>query len=440
MALDLVSNTFRPDTGTVDPKFAPIYDYKPPVDLSVAKNFTSGQPFEAFHKMRENAPVMWHPMEGAAGFWALTGYHDIQKVNKDAKTFSSQMGGILMAYAAGSEGHPLLHRSSLDAMINLDPPYHMQLRREHMAFFVPGFVAELKKKVERKVTALLDDMEKRGPKVDMVESFSAELPLYTLSEILGIPEADRPKVVHWMHYLEAATNTIQEGELGALTPEAIKEFLDNIEDMFAYGQYILKERRKNPQNDLLSAIANVEIDGEVLADEYLDGSWLLIIFAGNDTTRNTLSGTMKLLTENPDQKQKLIDNPDLIPNMVHEAIRVISPVMYMRRTATEDTQIGEQKIGAGEKVLMYFGAGNHDPSVFTDPDRFDVERANAKNHIAFGIGPHVCIGQRVANMQLDAAYRQILSRFPKIHWTGDINIAPNNFVHAISSLGVDLGR
>ena len=439
MALDLVSQTYTPDTGPITPKFDLAYNYAPPLDLSLAKNFVQGQPFDAFRQMRENAPVLWHPIQDATGFWALTKYADIQKVNKDAKTFSSQKGGILMSYAADGQGHPLLHRSSLDAMINLDPPHHMELRREHMAFFVPGFVAELKKKVELKVTELLDEMERLGPKVDMVETFSAELPLYTLSEILGIPEADRPKIVHWMHYLEQATNTIQSGEIGAVTPEMIQEFLTNIDDMFAYGQYILQERRRNPKNDLLSAIANVKIDGEVLADEYLDGSWLLIVFAGNDTTRNSLSGTMKLLADFPEQKQRLIDNPDLIPNMVHEAIRMISPVMYMRRTATTDTEIGGQKIAAGEKAIMYFGAGNRDPEKFTDPDMFDVSRANAKDHIAFGIGPHVCIGQRVANMQLEAAYRQILSRFPKMHWTGEMTIAPNNFVHAISSLGVDLG-
>jgi hypothetical protein len=166
---------------------------------------------------------------------------------------------------------------------------------------------------------------------------------------------------------------------------------------------------------------------------------LLIVFAGNDTTRNSLSGTMKLLTEFPEQKQKLIDDPSRIPNMVHEAIRMVSPVIYMRRTAAEDAEINGQKIAEGEKVVMYYGAANRDPSVFADPDRFDVERANAKDHLAFGMGPHVCLGQRVANMQLEAAYRQILARFPDVEWTGDIDIAPNNFVHAISRLGIDLG-
>jgi cytochrome P450 len=190
---------------------------------------------------------------------------------------------------------------------------------------------------------------------------------------------------------------------------------------------------------LLSAIANAEVDGAKLADEYLDGSWLLIVFAGNDTTRNSISGTMRLLTEFPDAKAELIANPDLIPAMTHEAIRMVSPVIYMRRTATMDTELGGQTIAAGDKVIMFYGAANRDPSVFADPDTFDIHRTNAKEHLAFGIGPHVCLGQRVANMQLDVVYRQMLTRFPNIQWTGEQDILPNSFTHSVGRLMVDLG-
>jgi len=180
------------------------------------------------------------------------------------------------------------------------------------------------------------------------------------------------------------------------------------------------------------------VDGEFLSDEFLDGSWLLIIFAGNDTTRNTLSGAAKLLTEFPDQRRKLAANPDLLGNAANEFIRMVSPVIYMRRTATKDTVLAEQQIAEGEKVIMYYGAANRDPAMFTDPDTLDVARPNADKHIAFGYGPHVCLGKRVAQIQLEEAYRQILARFPDIEWTGEIDIAPNNFVHAIRHLPVRL--
>jgi cytochrome P450 len=206
--------------------------------------------------------------------------------------------------------------------------------------------------------------------------------------------------------------------------------------MFAYGQHMLHKRRHDPQPDLMSAIACAQVDGELLSDEYLDGSWLLIVFAGNDTTRNTLSGAMKLLSEFPDQKAKLIARPDLLGNAADEFIRMVSPVIYMRRTAVKDAEIADQKIAEGEKVIMYYGAANRDAAVFDAPDTLDVARPNANRHIAFGYGPHVCLGKRVAQIQLEEAYRQLLARLPDIEWTGEIDIAPNNFVHAIRKLGV----
>jgi len=440
MGLQLVSETYQEDTPNKGPAHAPVSPLTPPVNLADTEPFVKGQPFDAFKTMREQAPVMWHPIDTLQGFWALTRYDDIREVNLDTKRFSSQKGGILQTYGTGdTPRHPLLHRASLDTMICLDQPHHMQLRMEHMHYFKPGFVAELKAKVDLEVTRLIDEMVKHGPVLDMVEHFSQHLPLFTLCEMLGVPVADRPKFIHWMHFLETAGYRMQQEDLGNVDPAEVMEFLTEVQNMFDYGMDLLKKRRANPQNDLLSAIANVEIDGEKLPDEYLDGSWLLIVFAGNDTTRNSLSGTMKLLTQNPEQKAQLIADPELIPNMVHEAIRMVSPVMYMRRTATQDTEVNGQKIAEGEKLVMYFGAANRDPDVFENPDAFDIHRKNAKDHLAFGIGPHVCIGQRVANMQLEAAYRQLLARFPDAKWTGKEEIAPNNFVHAISSLEIDLG-
>ena len=217
------------------------------------------------------------------------------------------------------------------------------------------------------------------------------------------------------------------------------KFLWNIRQMFRYGQKVLEDRRRNPRDDLLTVIATTEVDGEPMNQSYLDGSWLLIIFAGNDTTRNSLSGTMRLLTQFQDQKQMLLDDPNLVPKMVPEALRLVSPVMYMRRTALAEAEFSGQQIMPGEKVVMYYGAANRDPDVFVDPDRMDMHRNNVEDHLAFGTGPHVCLGQRIANMQLETAYRRILDRFPNIAWTGNQRHAPNNFVNAISHLEVDMG-
>jgi cytochrome P450 len=415
-----------------------MFNYEAPIDLAHFEPFLKGQPFGAFKAMRENAPVCWckEPSEFGGGFWALTRYDDVRAVSLAPQVFSSQKGGILMGYGKPETRHPILHRASLDQMINMDQPIHFELRREHLPFFTPKYVADLKVKVEGKVTHLLDAMAPMG-KCDLVEHLSAELPLFTLSEILGIPEADRPKLVRWMHFLEIAGYIVAEKNFGSIDPNFFGEFMSNVQEMFDYGRETLLKRRADPKPDLLTALAHAKVQGDLLPDEFLDGSWLLIVFAGNDTTRNSISGTMKLLTENPQQKAQVQANLSLLPTMVDEAIRMVSPVMFMRRTATKDTEIRGQKIAEGEKVIMYYGAANRDPSVFADPDRFDPARANGKDHVAFGIGPHVCLGQRVANMQLEAVYRQILTRFPDMRWSGEIDIAPNNFVHAIRKLGVE---
>ncbi len=447
--------------GPPGPAFPRHFDVDPPANLLSLQLFAEGgHPYAAYARMREEAPVCWHPSgdPNEPGFWALTRHADIRAASLDTQTFSSQKGGILIGYGPPEQRHPALFKASVDTMICLDAPAHIQLRKEHMPFFTPAHVAALKVKVDEKVKVLLDEaqaaLEGRAerlaasaglPKgqIDLVEYLSAELPLFTLSEILGVPEADRPKLVDWMHYLEVAGDTMTRLRGGAeMTADDMTffgTFMGKVDEMLSYGRAILQQRRREPQPDLLSAIAHMTVDGELLSDEYLDGSWLLIVFAGNDTTRNSISGTMKLLTENPAAKARVIADPSLLPNMVDEAIRCVTPVIHMRRTATRDTEIGGQKIAEGEKIVMWYGAANRDPAVFADPDVFDVARRNAGEHLAFGMGSHVCIGKRVAQMQLESAYRQILTRMPDLRYAGGIDIAPNNFVVAIRSLPVALG-
>jgi cytochrome P450 len=280
---------------------------------------------------------------------------------------------------------------------------------------------------------------------DLVEKFAQRLPIFTLCEMLGVPPSDRERFISWIHFLEMAQQIAMEQieQLAGLSEPSpqiaafIELFNKNVAEMFEYGRDMLAKRRADPQADLMSAIANAEVEGEKLPGEYLDGAWLLIVFAGNDTTRNSLSGAMKLFTENPEQKALLQADGTLLTNAVHEITRMVSPVIYMRRTATRDVEVDGQMIAAGEKVIMYYGAANRDPAMFADPDRFDIRRANAEKNIAFGHGPHICIGRMTAQLQLEEAYRQIFQRFPDIRWSGEIDIAPNNFVHAVRRLEVE---
>ena len=439
-----ISNEVLVDNGQRLPTYPQRYPSLDGFVLADPSSWTRGQPFDHFKQMRERAPVMWsepsRKQKQLNGFWSVTRYADIKQVELAPDVFSSQRGSMLLALGPREEWKPRqLIDASVNSLINLDAPLHTSLRTQQSSFFFPAYVETLKARVREKVDQLLDNMEAQGPVVDLAKLFSTELPLFTLCEMLGIDEADRPKVVKWMHYLEAASQYLTNPFRAFLAePTLPLRFNAVLREMFAYGAAVMADRRKKPREDLLTAIAHAELDGEPLSQEFLDGSWLLIIFAGNDTTRNSLSGTMRLMSEFPEQRQRIFDDPSLIPRMSQEALRMVSPVMHMRRTATEDTEINGQQIAKDEKVVMWYGAGNRDPEVFPDPDVFDLDRPNVDKHIAFGHGVHKCLGSRIAQMQLSIAYERIFDRFPNIQWTGKQKIAPVVLVHAIASLPVDL--
>ena len=441
--MQLVSDKLVVDSGNLDPTFPQVYPSLSGFQLDNPASWTKGQPFELFKAMREQAPVMWSrpmPKKPVSGFWSVTRYEDIKQVELAPEIFSSQRGSMHLAIPNRSEWKARqLMEASLNSLINLDGALHISLRTQHTPFFYPLFIDTLKARVTEKVDSLLDRLEAKGPVVDFAKLFSLELPLFTLCEMLGIDEEDRPRIAHWMHYLEMAaqylTNPYQTFFAEPTLPFRFKGML---KEMFAYGEAIMADRRKNPREDLLTLIAHAELDGEHMPQSFLDGSWLLIIFAGNDTTRNSLSGTMRLMTQFPEQRQMILDDPSLIPKMTQEALRMVSPVVTMRRTATQDTQIGEQRIAENEKVIMWYGAANRDPSVFENPDVFDLTRDNVEKHMAFGLGVHRCLGNRIAQMQLSMAYERILERFPNIVWTGKQKIEPIILVHAISSLTANL--
>ena len=448
-----LNSDLQPKVVINEPLYEPVTKYQRNFDLTDVFLFEKGQPYEEYKQLRENSPVHFHEAgigDSEPGFWVLTKYDDIEFVSRNQQIFSSQLAsGTTLTLGYSQEvSIDQLFRSALDHMLGTDDKLHLSMRNPHMKFFTPKYVEELRKKVSLKVTELLDGIAPLG-KCNLVDSISSELPIFSLSEILGVPEEDRSKIKEWMTFLEMAQvvgatqaaekNNIELNEdqqASAPDPAMIAMFTNIVKEMFDYGRDILLKRRKDPKDDLLSVIANMEVDGEKLSDEYLDGSWLLIIIAGNETTRNSISGTIKLLTENPDQKEKLINNMELLPNMVNESIRLISPVIYMRRTTKEETLIGDQKIGPQEKVVLYYGAANRDPDIFKNPDAFDIERENAKKHLAFGYGRHLCLGKHMANMQLAEVYKQILARFPDIQQSDDWKVVPNNFTHSISEMPV----
>lgn len=439
--MQLVSDEILIDTGQHTPTYEAVYPMLTGFELANPGSWTSGHPHGFYKRLREEAPVHWSPgQKRFSGFWSVSRYEDIKAVELAPDIFSSQRGSINLGVMPRENWKPKkLIPAAFNSLINLDAPQHMEMRLQQKDFFIPAYVAEVRDRVSAKVDALLDEMERKGPEVEFVKMFSEQVPLFTLCEMLGVDEADRPKITYWMHYLELAGQYLSNPwQVFLKEPLFPYKFYKTVNEMFAYGERVMAERRKNPRKDLLTLIAQSKLDGEELSQEYLDGSWLLIIFAGNDTTRNSLSGTIRLMTEFQDQRQMVLDDPSLISRMSQESLRMVSPVKHMRRTATQDTEINGQKIAKDEKVAMWYGAANRDPEIFPEPDKFDMMRENIDKHLAFGHGVHKCLGARIAQMQLRVSYERIFDRFPNIHWTGKQTFAPNALVNAISSLRVNL--
>ena len=439
--MQLISDEILIDSGQKRPAHDAIYPEFTEFRFWDPAAWTNGHPFDVYKQMREQAPVMWSPAEkDISGFWSVTRYQDIKQVELAHNVFSSQRGGINMAVPERKHWRPeKLMPAALNSLINLDEPLHREMRLQQSDFFFPAYVETIRSKVANRIDELLDEMERQGPVVDFAKMFSEELPLFTLCEMLGVDEDDRPKVKVWMHHLELAAQFLA-NPWQVFFSEPLFPFRFNkvVSNMFAYGERVMADRRNKPRKDLLTVIAQSKLAGELLPQEFLDGSWLLIIFAGNDTSRNSLSGTIRLMNQFPDQRAMVLADPTLIPSMSEEALRMVSPVIHMRRTAVEDTELNGQAIAKNEKLVLWYGAANRDPDIFPNPDVFDMQRPNVEKHLAFGHGVHKCLGSRIAKMQLRLAFERIFERFPDITWTGKQTIAPNALVHAISSLKVNL--
>jgi cytochrome P450 len=258
--------------------------------------------------------------------------------------------------------------------------------------------------------------------------------------MMGIEESQRQKVRDIVNNLTDASSQMSNlNSAQTAASEADNQYSENAlqvwvsyMELFKMGRDMIEERRKNPTDDLMSVVANSKVEGDGLPPELIDGFFLLMVIAGNETTRNTITGGLIALTENPAEKLKLLQDPDLIPNAADEMLRWVSSVVYMRRTATRDTEIRGQPIKKGEKVVMWYGSGNRDEEVFEDSHLFKVDREDAKKHIAFGAGEHLCLGNRLGQLQIKILYEELLDRFPNIEAISKPTRVPSNFLNGIS--------
>jgi cholest-4-en-3-one 26-monooxygenase len=392
------------------------------VDLSDPDSFVESVPYETFTRLRREAPVYWHPEPAGPGFWAVTRYHDVAAVNRDAQTFSSARRGAL--FPEQPEELLVQHRMM---MLNMDPPMHRRYRRLVSKGFTPQIVSRLEDHVRQLANETIDGVCEKG-ECDFVTAIAGELPLLVIAELLGVPASDRHLVFEWSNRMVGAEDPEYQS-----TPDAP---LQASAELYTYFSRLADKKRDDPGDDLVTALIAAEVDGEHLSQLELDMFFLLLSVAGNETTRNAISHAMLALVDFPDQRAKLIDDPGLMTTAVEEMLRWATPVMHFRRTATTDTEIAGQPVGEGDKVVIWYSSANRDETVFEDPFRFDVERS-PNEHIAFGGGgPHFCLGANLARLEMKVLFEELLRRLPDVELAGPVERLRSNFINGIKHIPV----
>ncbi len=403
-----------------------------PIDLSSRAfwSSTAAQRERAFAVLRTERPVSWHPpVEDALmadpddpGYWAVTRHADIVAVSRNNEVFRSGKGVLF-------ENIPEQLLEASQSFLAMDAPRHTKLRKLTSSAMTPRQVRRIEDSIKANAKAIVEELKAAGSGVDFVEHCAKQLPMRTLSDMVGIPESDRERAAE---AADAAVSWADDVYLDGRNP--LEVLVENQGYLHQLVGRLAAERRDHPSDDLISSLVNTEVDGDQLNDAEIAAYFVLLVVAGNDTTRQATSHAMKALTDFPDQRAWLLaDFDNRIASAVEEFLRWSTPVMTFRRTAATDVELGGQLIRAGEKVVMFYPSGNRDETVFENPNRFDLSR-DPNQHVSFGGGgAHYCPGTHVARAQLRAVFGELLHQLPDIQ-AGDPSYVPGNFIHGIRSM------
>jgi len=398
------------------------------VELADNKLWEDGPPYEVFKEMRAKCPVHWtarieqYPSE--AGFWSVTTADDVHEVSRDWQAYSSELGGVTVF----AEIFPLeLVRGMF---IGMDPPKHDRIKALFQRGFTPKRIADHEERIRAIAVDVLDRLEGRE-RCDLVADVAQPVVSRVISSFMGLsPEED----AIWARIV----NSTLAPDDPDLAPEGVEGVLEkDVPEIFERCRALIAERRENPTDDLTSVLVHAEVDGEKLEEIDIVMGFFLLMAAGNDSTKATYSSGMRALMENPDQQRELVEDPDLIPGAVEEALRMFPAFAHFRRTATRDTELHGQKIKQGEKVVMWYVSSNRDETRYEDPDRFDIHRN--PEHQAFGAGGrHFCLGTALARLELRIMIEETLRRYPDIELDGEPAPARALFVNQLKTLPVRL--
>ena len=401
--------------------------------------FANGAPWGVFDDLRANDPVSWNEEEAPNhGFWAVTRYQHIVEVLRDTETFSSEVGAVNLEE---------LDQSQIEirkSMLETDGVRHRALRKLLQPAFTPKALAVYETFL-RGITANTLDGALTKERFDFVDEVAADFPIRVLARLLDVPEEDTDQLIDWGNRMVGNTDP-ESADVLATDPESDKyrdlPFRSPAAlEVFEYGFSLARQRRGGDGDDVVSRLVNqMPIDGIPVDDRDFRNYFLLLVVAGNETTRHTISHTMNHLINHPDQLAILREDPSKIEWAVEEFLRFASPVHHFRRTATRDTELNGRRIKAGDKVVVWFGSGNRDPEIFNDPYTFDVQR-HPNEHMAFGRGgPHMCLGNSLARLEIRVMFEDLLRRDVEIVHDGSIDYLRSNFIHGIKRFPVRLNR
>ena len=391
------------------------------IDL-LAATWEQGVPYDQFDLLRREAPVFRHPEPDGPGFWAVTRHADVVAVSRDSATWSSELGGTFI----DDQTDEALAQLRL-TILNMDPPKHHRYRRLVSRGFTPRMVAQLVETIDTRAARIVDEVIDRGG-CDFVEDVAVKLPLEMICEMIGLPEADWPRMFELSNLLVG----FDDPEYRA-NPDAGAQAAAEI---YAYCDAVAADRRAHPRDDLMTALVQAEVDGERLDDLELNLFFVTLVVAGNETTRNLITHSMQALIDHPDEARRLRDDPDLWPTAVEEMLRWGCSIHNFRRTATRDAELAGQPVAAGDKVVIYYMSANRDPEVFHDPFRFDVGRT-PNDHVAFGGGgEHFCLGANLARAEIRAVMRQVVDRLDAVEPAGEVRRLRSSFVNGVKAMPI----
>ncbi|OBG38626.1 cytochrome P450 [Mycobacterium sp. E3198] len=391
---------------------------------------TAAERERSFAVLRAERPVSWHPpVEHALmpdpddpGYWAVTRRSDIVEVSRNNEVFQSGRGVMF-------ESIPVELLEASQSFLAMDPPRHTTLRKLAHAAFTPRQVRRIEDSIKANAKAIVEELRAAGSGADFVDLCAKELPIRTLSDMVGIPESERQRVAHTT---DAMVSWADPAYLAGRHPMEI--LLESQMYLHQLAGALAAERRERPGDDLFTSLVTAEVDGDRLTDADVAAFFVLLSVAGNDTTRQTISHAMKALTDFPEQRAWLLEDFDnRIGTAVEEFVRWATPVMTFRRTAATDFELGGQQIRAGEKVVMFYSSGNWDTDAFDHPERFDLSRSPNPHVGMGGGGAHFCLGAQVARAQLRAIFGELLAQLPEIR-AGEPTYVAGNFIHAVRSM------